>query len=632
MAVDVFNEVAGRLGLRLEWVPTAGSLDQALETNKVDLWPVVSIREERRQRLHLTEPWLENRFCLLSLTERQIWATDGVKGKRVGHLRFPQTIAMAERFLASSTLIPFDVRRDVITAVCEGKVDAGFVEARYVDTALSKRPQGCETADLRVSIVNGATVPMGIAAHHSASATAERMRSEIARMAAEGELFRIIAMWNPFAASEAQTLFALSQAQARIRFFILAAVSLVIIALILLIQNRRVREAKLAADKASRTKSEFLANISHEIRTPMNGVMGMAELLLETPLNSEQREYVQIVRSSGDALLALVDDVLDFSKIEAGRLTIRREAFDLRTDLMDLCDLMAPRAEKKGLSLDLNYAPDLPAAVVGDSGRIRQIVLNYVSNAVKFTHQGNISIVATLLSHHDKEIWVKIAVADTGIGIPESSQGRLFEKFTQVDSSTTRRYSGTGLGLAISKELAHLMGGSVALESTPGRGSTFWVELPLAVAEFAEATSDRPSPRPRPDFRSCRVMLVEDNAVSQKLAASMLQRLGCDVTCASDGMEALQLFGSGTWDLIFMDCQMPGVDGYSAVRQIRSREAGHTHVPVVALTAHVSEGERELCSSSGMDDYITKPLSSDELIKVIERWVQPPRPMGKPAP
>ena len=291
---------------------------------------------------------------------------------------------------------------------------------------------------------------------------------------------------------------------------------------------------------------------------------------------------------------------------------------------------MAPRAEEKGLRLTLDYSGDLPRTMIGDSGRIRQIVLNYVSNAIKFTNHGGVAIQVQRVGEPGEPMRVRISVVDSGIGIMEASQRRLFEKFTQLDSSTTRRYSGTGLGLAISKELAHLMNGSVGIRSKPGEGSTFWVELPLQPANTLPASAQSARPR-KGGAVNCRVMLVEDNAVSRKLAAAMLERIGCEVTCADDGRQALALLESDRWDLILMDCQMPGLDGYSAAREIRGR-TDHPRIPIVAITANAGPADREQCLNAGMDDYITKPLRSEVLHAVVERWTRGPRAMFRAAP
>ncbi len=384
------------------------------------------------------------------------------------------------------------------------------------------------------------------------------------------------------------------------------------------------QEAKEKAEKMSQAKGEFLANMSHEIRTPMNGVTGTLQLLEESELNESQLEYVRTANKSAEALLAILNDILDLSKIEAGKLNFEIIPFDLREIVQDLVTLHSLKAEQQNVFLNCDIDAGVPETLRGDPTRLRQILVNLVSNALKFTKQGEVSILVEALSRHDNHIDIKVQVKDTGIGIPKEVQESLFQAFTQADGSTTRKYGGTGLGLAIVSQLVEMMGGELGVESAEGEGATFWFVIPFEISLFVVKHTDHSGPKAVPEMLSGKILLVEDNAVNQMVASKMLEKIGLTSTIANHGGEALALLEEEKFDLVLMDCQMPEMDGFDATRQLRlknTKSISDTVMPVIAMTANVMDGDKQRCLDVGMDDYLGKPVKMDELEDVLRRWL-----------
>ncbi|MEM7045382.1 MAG: ATP-binding protein [Pseudomonadota bacterium] len=396
-------------------------------------------------------------------------------------------------------------------------------------------------------------------------------------------------------------------------------------------------EAASTAERANKAKSQFLANMSHEIRTPMNGVLGNVEILKTSPLSEQQNRIVSTVHSSATTLLEIIDEILDLSKIEAGRLRLHFEPLDVRHVVDEQVDFFTEQARRKGVHLRALIPTDLPSPLVGDPVRLRQVLTNLISNAIKFTQAGQISVGLSVVGERDDRVIIQFEVEDSGIGIPPDVQDQIFQAFTQADASTTRRFGGTGLGLAICKQLVEMMGGVIGVDSEVERGSRFWFTIPLkraALSESQRQANTSPTSQKTMDLSQAapidaHILLAEDNSINQNVACTALEQLGCTVDLATNGKEAVRAARERDYDLILMDCLMPEMDGFDATRMIRAAEeadGSRQRIPIIALTANALASDREDCLAAGMDDHIGKPFRMMELRDRLVHWVEKTAP------
>jgi signal transduction histidine kinase len=488
LAVELIGEAARRRRIRLEWVLAPESSEAALKSGKVDLWPMMTIRPERKGVIYITDPFRESTVSVFVRIGSPYTRLEDLRNSKISFDGAPLDVQLLKPRIPNAELLAIESPKERLEAVCQDRVDAAYFDDY---TALTTLLDGisCGGQGLRIIQIPELNGLLGVGATFEAKPVADAIREEIGGMATDGTLARIGSRWRSFTGRNLEIANELQRAETRERWLCLGIAGAVLLLLVTLWQAAKIRRALAGAREATLLKSQFLANMSHEIRTPMNAILGMTALAMDTSDRVEQRDFLTDVLRSGESLLALLNDILDLSKIEAGKLTFEFADFDLADVPRRVCGLLSEQARGKGLMLACQLPASLLPLVRGDPTRLRQALVNLVGNAIKFTEKGRVTLEAVLDSASEHAVRVRFEVRDTGIGISKEAQRRIFESFVQADGSVTRKYGGTGLGLSISRELIWRMGGELRVESTPGRGSTFWFVLPFEKAPCAETQS-----------------------------------------------------------------------------------------------------------------------------------------------
>ena len=616
-AIDVMNAAAQRAGLELEWVAVQTDPEETFRRGQADLWPVVTYFEQRRERLHMTEPWWRLATVMYSPEDRAIRKVGDLEGRSV-------VLTSPSRRYLPNMKFPPSTQIDIVASpylgmlrMCQGKADAAMVDLRVGDQALLNRPPECGSRRMVGEIIEEAVREFSIGARFGYEREADALRAAIDDIALDGEVVKLATKWKFIDQTDTALiswLEATRRKSDRWRGTVMILGVVVILGLITVILLQRARSR---AEASAEARAQFLANMSHELRTPMHGVLGLTELALGAEMPAEQRQLLTLARDSAERLLHVVDDVLDLSRIESGKLELEQIPFDPRELVNRAQMILSLRAQEKALALRAEVDDTVPPLLAGDPSRIHQILINLLNNAIKFTDRGNVLLRVGGEMLSGERYRISFAVEDSGIGIPPEHRQRIFESFTQADASTTRRYGGSGLGLAISSHLVRMMGGSIGLLSEVGKGSTFHFELELPVAAPARDAAPLPAEIPR---RPLSLLVADDNVVNRTLLERMLAKSGHAVASVENGEQAIAALAAHPFDAVLMDVHMPVLDGLEATRRIRDQESRNSpgvRVPIIALTALAFREDAVRCREAGMDAYLAKPFKTGDLLKLL---------------
>ena len=612
--VDILTEAARRAQIRLEWVHVPKGPDQGLTKGVVDLWPILNQLPDRAT-YHFSAPYAELNYWLVSKDQGRALDAEAVGSRKVG-VTPGLAGRIASKRLPRAQVENFPTIAAMVEGICDDQVFAGMLAESINNSYMFHQPDGCE---LRISPFPGLRLWSGIASspmHPDAARVADLLRKEIGGMVQDGMFSTITMRWIGYPTDEAGMVERLTDAQRQTQLSYAWLAGGAIALFLLLLMAVKLRRALLQAERATAAKSEFLANMSHEIRTPMNGILGMTELTLAGPCSPEQQENLGMVKSSAESLLTILNDILDFSKMEAGKMDLEPIEFHLRDCLDEAVRCVALRAHQKSVELTYRVPPDLPDTFIGDPVRLRQVIVNLVGNALKFTERGEVKLEVALEEKGDDDVLLRWSVADTGIGIAPDKQQSVFETFTQADGSITRKFGGTGLGLAISTRLVKLMGGRIWLESELGRGSTF--HFTVRLGRWLPAEGDvRPV-----SLSGARVLVVDDNATNRRILEEVLRHWGMVPDLACNGADALLAVEretkAGRWfSLALLDVQMPGMSGYELAERLRSARRV-APLPVVLLSSAGEQLGEARRKELGIARCLVKPVKQSNLLETIE--------------
>jgi signal transduction histidine kinase/ActR/RegA family two-component response regulator len=609
-AVDTLEEAARRLGIRLEWVGVRTSAPQTLMDREADLYPMLALIGERKGKMAMSDPWWENGMVMIHRRGAPIRNKEDAVGKRIALIHLTFGIQQMERAFPGAVAVPEKDYDAVLWHTCNGTTDASLLDMRMA-AVLALLPQ-CAGVELDQRWVPEMNITYGVGGRLGMEREVRALRDEIVRMAQDGTLTKLGEPWGVQVPNQNRLLgmMVASGARGQVLGWLAAAMGAAALALGLL--GLRLRDARKRAERALALRSQFVANISHEIRTPMHGVLGMAELLEQTRLDESQQRYARTISATGRDLLRLLNDLLDFAKLESGKLALETIGYPPGEVAREAGNLFEAAAAAKGLSLDVAVGDSVPGWIKGDPARVRQILMNLLGNAVKFSENGRIQLRVEAGAKAER---IRFSVKDEGIGLAPDQEKHIFEAFTQGNGSTSRTYGGSGLGLAICRHLVDLMGGEIGVRSRKNAGSEFWFEIPAVAAPPRKEPSAKrgAAAEASSGVEGLRVLVAEDNPVNQRVLTAHLTKMGCNWAVVSNGEEAVAMARKENFDVILMDGQMPGVDGFEATRRIRQFDGERGRVPVIGVTACAFEEDRLRCLDAGMNAVVTKPYTAADI-------------------